>query len=90
MEPEVSYSVHKSPPLVGSRTEEKSHCGVEVNERVDSEAKHSIKEGRDSQLLLPMADLKGFTVFVNKPKGIEEKATLKGTTGMARLRGSAR
>jgi ribonuclease HI len=34
------------------------HCGVEVNERADSEAKQSIKEGRDSQLLLPVADLK--------------------------------
>jgi ribonuclease HI len=27
-----------------------SHCGVEVNERADSEAKQSTKEGRDSQL----------------------------------------
>jgi ribonuclease HI len=24
------------------------HCGVEVNERADSEAKQSIKEGRDT------------------------------------------
>jgi ribonuclease HI len=36
----------------------KGHCRVEVNERKDSEAKQSIKEGRDSKLLLPMADLK--------------------------------
>ncbi|PNF30200.1 hypothetical protein B7P43_G08428 [Cryptotermes secundus] len=34
------------------------HCGVEINERVDSQAKLAIKEGRDSQLLLPVADLK--------------------------------
>jgi hypothetical protein len=33
---------------------------------------------------------RSFTVFVNTPNGREEKATLKGTTGMARLRGSAR
>jgi hypothetical protein len=34
------------------------HCGVEVNEIADSEAKQSIRGGRDSQLLLPAADLK--------------------------------
>jgi hypothetical protein len=34
------------------------HCGVEINERTDSKAKQSIKGGRDSQLLLPVADLK--------------------------------
>jgi ribonuclease HI len=34
------------------------HCGLEVNERADSEAKQSIKEGIYSQLLLPVADLK--------------------------------
>jgi ribonuclease HI len=34
------------------------HCGVGVNERADSKAKQSIKVGRDSQLLLPVADLK--------------------------------
>jgi hypothetical protein len=28
-----------------------------------------------------------FTVSVKTPKGTEEKATLKGTSGMARLRG---
>jgi hypothetical protein len=33
---------------------------------------------------------KNFTVFVKTPNGTEEKATLEGTTGMARLRGSAR
>jgi ribonuclease HI len=74
------------------------HCGVEVNERADSEAKQAIKEGRYNQLLLPVADLKkqwkkkakNFTVFVETPNGTEEKDTLKGTGGMARLRGSAR
>jgi ribonuclease HI len=35
------------------------HCGVEVNQRADSEAKQSIKVGRDSQLLLPAAHLTG-------------------------------
>jgi hypothetical protein len=34
------------------------HCEVEVNERAVSEAKQSIKEGRDSQILLTVADLK--------------------------------
>jgi ribonuclease HI len=34
------------------------HCGVEVNETADSEAKQSIKEDRDSQLPLPVAYLK--------------------------------
>jgi hypothetical protein len=34
------------------------HCGVEINERADSEAKQAIKEGRDSQLLLPVVDFK--------------------------------
>jgi hypothetical protein len=33
---------------------------------------------------------RSFTVSVKTPNGIEEKATLKGTTGMARLCGSAR
>jgi hypothetical protein len=33
---------------------------------------------------------RSFTVSVNTPKGTEEKATLKGTTGMAHFRGSAR
>jgi ribonuclease HI len=44
------------------------HCGVEVNKTADSEAKQSIKEGRDSQLLLPVADHK----VQWKKKGIEE------------------
>jgi hypothetical protein len=49
------------------------HCGVEVNETVDSKAKQLIKEGTDSQLLLPMADLKlsgkrqrGTSLFLSK------------------------
>jgi DnaJ-class molecular chaperone len=33
---------------------------------------------------------KNFTVSVKTPNGTEEKATLKGTAGMARLRGSVR
>jgi hypothetical protein len=44
------------------------HCGVEVNERADLEGEQSIKEGRDSQLLLPVADLKDQW----KKKGKEE------------------
>jgi hypothetical protein len=39
-------------------TTEELHCRIEVNERADSEAKQAIKEGRDSQLLLPVTDLK--------------------------------
>jgi ribonuclease HI len=33
------------------------HCRVEVNEIAESEAKQSIRESRDNQRLLPMADL---------------------------------
>jgi ribonuclease HI len=44
------------------------HCEVEVNERADSEAKQAINEGRESQLLLPVADLKAQW----KKKGKEE------------------
>jgi hypothetical protein len=33
------------------------HCGIEVIVKADSEVKQSIKEGRDSQLLLPVAYL---------------------------------
>jgi hypothetical protein len=44
------------------------HCGVEVNERADLEAKQSIREGRDSQLILSVADLKAQW----KKKGKEE------------------
>jgi hypothetical protein len=44
------------------------HCGVEVNERATLEAKLSIKEGRDSHLLLPVADFKAHW----KKKGKEE------------------
>jgi hypothetical protein len=59
----------------------------------------AIKESRDRQLLLPVADLnaqwkrkakRNFTVSVKTPKATEEEATLKSTTGMASLRGSAR
>jgi hypothetical protein len=53
------------------------HCGVEVKKWADSEAKKAIEDGRDSQLLLPVADLrsqwtkkvKNFTVFVKTPNG---------------------
>jgi hypothetical protein len=60
---------------------------------------HGHKEGRDGQLLLPVADLKtqwkkkakkNFTVFVRTPNGTGEEITLRGTTGMAHLRGSVR
>jgi ribonuclease HI len=34
------------------------YCGVELYERADLQAKQAIKEGRDSQLLLPVGDLK--------------------------------
>jgi hypothetical protein len=44
------------------------HCGFEVNERADSEAKQAIKDGRDSQLLLPVENLK----VQWKKKGKEE------------------
>jgi hypothetical protein len=72
MEPRVAYTVHKSTSLAGSRTEEKSHSGIDVNERTDSEAKQSIREGRDSQKLLPVADLKAQW----KKKGKEQSITV--------------
>jgi hypothetical protein len=73
------------------------HCGLKVNEKADSEAKQSIREGRDSQLLLPVSVLPSgkrkakrcITVSVKTQKG-QEKATLKGTTGIAHVHGSAR
>jgi ribonuclease HI len=34
------------------------HCRIEVNERAIFEAKQAVREGRDSQLLLPVGDLK--------------------------------
>jgi hypothetical protein len=34
------------------------HCRVEVKERADLVAKQAFKEGEDSQLLLPVAELK--------------------------------
>jgi hypothetical protein len=77
----------------------KGHCRVEVNEREDSEAKQSIKEGRDSKLLLPMADLKTqwkkngkeeLRSFCQNTKRDRGEATLKGTTKMACLHGSAK
>jgi hypothetical protein len=63
---------------------------------VNSEAKQEIKEGRDSQLWQiskpsgKRKARKNFTVFVKTPNGTREKTTLKGATGMVRLRGSAR
>jgi hypothetical protein len=75
------------------------HCGAEVNERADPEAKQSINEAEivnyyyQWQSLYPSGKRKAkknFTVSVKTPNGIKGKANLKGTTGMARLRGSAR
>jgi hypothetical protein len=45
------------------------------------------------QTLKPIGKRKAkrsFTVSVKTPNGTEDKTTLKGSTGMARLRGSAR
>jgi hypothetical protein len=45
------------------------------------------------QILKPTGKRKAkmnFTMFAKTPNGIEEEDTLKGTTGIARLRGSAR
>jgi hypothetical protein len=67
--------------------------------RADSEAKQSVKEGRDSQLLLQVADLKAqwkkkgkdeLHNFCQNTKRDGEKTTLKATTRTAPLRGSAR
>jgi hypothetical protein len=51
------------------------HCGVEVNERADSGAKQSIKEGRDWQILKTSGKMKvkrSYTVSVKTPKGTGE------------------
>jgi hypothetical protein len=56
------------------------------------------KEGRNSQILLPILLLKpsgsetkrNYTVSGKTPNEAEEKAALKGSAGMSRLRGSAR
>jgi hypothetical protein len=75
------------------------HCGDEINEKANLEAEQSIKEGRDSQILLPVADLKVQWIKESKEelhsfcltlKGVEEKATSKGTRGMARVCGSTK
>jgi hypothetical protein len=71
---------------------------VDVNETADSQAKQSIEEGKivnyyQWQTLKPSGKRKAkgsFTVSVKTPKGTEQKATLKRTTGMSRLGGSAR
>jgi hypothetical protein len=64
-------------------------CVVEVNERADSEASISIKEGTDIQVLLPVVNQeaqwkrktkRNYTDIVKTSKGTDEKSTLKGTT----------
>jgi hypothetical protein len=71
------------------------HCEDDVNERADSQAKQSIKEGRNSQVLLLVENQKvhwkkktkrSFTISVKTPKGRKKKTTLKAITTMARLR----
>jgi ribonuclease HI len=56
------------------------HCSVEGIERADSEAKQAIKEGKDSQVLLPMADLK----TQSKKKDKEEQFLSKHQMGQGR------
>jgi hypothetical protein len=71
---------------------------VEVNESADSEAKQATKEAEAVNYCYQLQILKrsgkrkrkNFTIFVKTPSGTEEKAALKGTIRMARLRGSAR
>jgi hypothetical protein len=72
-------------------------CGVEDKEIADSEVQSKTAEIVNYyyqwQILKPSGKRKAkrsFTVPVKNPSGIEDKATLKGLTGMARLRGSAR
>jgi hypothetical protein len=57
------------------------HCRIEVNYRADSEAKQAVKEGRDSQLLLTVADVK--TQWKKKGKG-ELQFVSKHQTGQRR------
>jgi hypothetical protein len=73
-------------------------CGVKVNERAELEAKQSKKteiinysyQWQISKSSGKRKATKNFTVFIKTPNGKAEKTTLQGTTGMARLRGSAR
>jgi hypothetical protein len=75
------------------------HCGVEVNKRAFLEASNQSKKAErvnyyyQWQILKPCENKakRSFPVSVKTLKRTEEKATLKGTTtGIARLRGSAR
>jgi CxxC motif-containing protein len=76
------------------------HCEVKVNERANSVLQSNrskktevVKNYYQWQILEPSGKRKAkrsFTISVKTPKGIEEKATFKCTTEMARLRGSAR
>jgi hypothetical protein len=67
------------------------HCGVEVNESADSEAKkaETVNYYYQWQILKPIGKRKAkrsFTGSVKTPTRTEYKTTLKGTTGMACLR----
>jgi hypothetical protein len=71
----------------------------EVNEKAtrrqsyQSEKAETLNYYYQGQILKPSGKRKAkrsFTVSVKTPKGTEDKTTLKGSTGMARLRGSAR
>jgi ribonuclease HI len=77
------------------------HCGVEVNERVRKLTQKQINLSKKAevvnyyqwQILKPSGKRKAkrsFTVSTRTPKRTEERSTLKGTTGMARLPGSLR
>jgi hypothetical protein len=72
------------------------HCGVEVRgppqrQSNQSRQKHSISY--QWQTLKPIGKIKAkksFTLSVKTQSGTEDKTTLKGTTGMVDLCGSAR
>jgi hypothetical protein len=75
------------------------HCGVEVNEKLTRRQSNQSKKAEivsyyyERHIFKPRGKRKAkrsLTVTVKTPKRTGENATLKGTTGMVRLRGSVR
>jgi hypothetical protein len=75
------------------------HCGVKLIRDLTRRQGNQLKKGKIIKYYYQWQILKSsgkrkakrsFTISVKTPKGTKEKATLKGTTGMARLRSSSR
>jgi hypothetical protein len=78
---------------IGETLEIIEKIGSEQNFMIFSDSAR-VLQGSDSQLLWqilkPSGKRKAFTVSLKTLNGIEDKATLKGATGMGRHRGSAK